>query len=740
MRSFLLKNNFYNSFDRFLFNKKRGSLLLIFMFTTGLLAILVTGLYFVVTASTLQQSATEQQAARNKVERGLEQIHKSELSRLIKDYISNLPYWYEDYGDTGLYQGNVFRQTLVSDFDSTSYRTAIASATNWAFNTGTLKEAAAGNPGSLSVSMPDIDTYPPFTKTNPISANTNFRQHPLSFARGYDAVGTLSGTFTPTWSDKSFSYSRSFVGWREIPVVHIPLLLSASGSSGISRLQSTTLTGGPVVLLKGDTSHANAAVASTVSAVASAPNLPEMTSSFGCDPSSTTDPTFADLDQAGQQRQGYYQLDGSSVIVFTFNGTTITNAPLSSHTLPTAPNDAFTVGTFDQRDRAIIDLAKLPTTGSYANKKWFIFCSSTAAKVRGIVIKDNGNNTGAAASVSIATNGHVYLWQYKRSDKTPVMVANSFGGVGLADANYSGTTASAPLDFSWRGGISAHAKDWGDYWYDNFGRVGTLPGSAPTYVWHLFENAGTWSSTRTGGGTLNVNTGALTASAANTWCLLTHQNDTIYSAMYGVYITTTGFSSGKYLRWMFTNSTVYDDASAAAAGARLDLNVTHNGSGTVTANVNQRTTAGVTTQYATTTASYSAGTNVWGFFYSAPTNQAFITLNGTVILATKVTATITGLTTAPLLTQGVLKMDDSITITQIKKARNPFGTHFSSPQTAVSGTDSAIFYGGVGVGTGFGSSLDSGATVNFQYQSAVGTALENFCERVLVHYPYLYKP
>ena len=78
------------------------------------------------------------------------------------------------------------------------------------------------------------------------------------------------------------------------------------------------------------------------------------------------------------------------------------------------------------------------------------------------------------------------------------------------------------------------------------------------------------------------------------------------------------------------------------------------------------------------------------------------------------------------------------------------GTLFSSPQNVQTGSGVATFYGGVAVGEGIAASLSNwtapfnlppiSCTLNFSYKSAVGSVLENYCERVIVHYPYFYKP
>jgi len=168
----------------------RGSLLIIFLFTVGVLGIIMTGLYFVITNAVVQQSLVEAAGKKKMVEESFEQIHKSELDRLLKNYIS-----------TGL--------NPTTAFDSSHYTTALDAAENWAFPNATVVSSGVG---TVSATIPPVT---PFSKNSdqPPSMDQffvtdNFLEHPLSFAPGYVPIGSLSANYTPAWSNTAFAYNR----------------------------------------------------------------------------------------------------------------------------------------------------------------------------------------------------------------------------------------------------------------------------------------------------------------------------------------------------------------------------------------------------------------------------------------------------------------------------------------------------------------------------------------------------
>lgn len=670
--------------------KNKGNLLLIFLFTSGLLGILVTGIYFLITGSAVQQSFIEAQGARRKVEKGLDEVYKSELERLVKDYISNS-----------------LSQTLVASFTSSPYQTALASAVNWAFDTGTLKEASAGNPGSLSVTMPDQVTYPVASKANTVTTNTNFREHPLSLMPGYDAEMTLSGTFTPTWNNRSFAYSRKMVAYREIPACYIPFSAAYATGNVTSKWETLSLSGGPVALFAGDNNHANAVVADSFSTLSSAPNLPNLVSTYGVLPENICSTTSSG--NAGAQQQ--YRRD-ASVRVISFNGSTVTPA-----------TTGVSLASFDGRSRCTLDISSL-NTGLYT--KYFINCLNQGGQVGGVVIKDTGAGSGASASVSIATNGPLNIWQYKSSSKTPIVVATSYGVVNIADSTYTGSgTPPNPLDFTFNGHISAYSAPT-SILYDVFGRTGALASSTPTYS----VNSLTWNASSSG--VITCANGSVTSSGAGAYTGTQYgvtAGQGFFKGPAGVFVTTTSFANGKSMSVIFATTsspglTEYELKAALSGGGALTTSLTAINGGVATADSGTSTTP-----------SYSAGTHVWGFIYSAATNEVFITLDGALALKKKLTAPLTSVPT-----WSIWKMDDSITATRFEVITSPFGTLLSSPQTRISGTDTATIYGSMATGSGIASSLDSGATLNFTYKSTVADALKALCERVIVHYPYFYKP
>lgn len=673
-------------------NKKtKGNLLLIFLFTSGLLGILVTGIYFLITGSAVQQSFVETQAARRKVEKGLDEVYKSELERLVKDYISNS-----------------LSQTLVASFTSSPYQTALASAVNWAFDTATLKEAAAGNPGSLSVTMPDQVTYPVAAKANTPSSNTNFREHPLSLMPGYDAEMTLSGTFTPTWSDKPFTYSRKMVAYREIPACYIPFSAAYATGNLTSKWETLSLSGGPVALFGGDTNHANAVVANSFSALSSAPNLPNLVSTYGVLPENICSTTNSG--NAGAQQQ--YRRD-ASVRVITFNGSVV--APSTT---------GFAAASVDGKTRCVITTSTAGFTTTYT--KFFINCTNAAGMQNGIVVKDITSGTGPSASCSIATNGPVMLWQYKSSTKTPIVVATNYGIVSLADSTYTGSgTPPNPLDFAFSGYISSYGKPTSIF-YDVFGRSGALGGSTPTYS----ADSLTWTA---GAGDQTCNSGNVTATTANSWVV--SQIGVIAGQGYvkgplGCFVTTTSFGNSKNLSVIFSSSAAWDTTVN-----QYELKVAMSAGGAPTVSLNPISGGSATADATSATPSYSAGTHIWGFIHSPSSNEVFITLDGALVLKKKLTVPL-----ASVPNYVVWKMDSGITVTRFEAMTSPFGTLITSPQTRIAGTDTATIYGGMAIGQGWVSSLDSGATLNFTYKSTVADALKALCERVIVHYPYFYKP
>lgn len=639
-------------------NNRRGSMMLIFLFTSGLLAILVTGLYYVMSVSAVQQAAEESIATKKMVERGVEQIHKSELERLVKDYISNS-----------------LSQTLVSGFDSASYQTALATAIKWGFNTSTLKEAGASNPGNITVTMPDTVSYPPLSKNNPVATNTAFSQHPLYFPLATDALINLQGSLTPTRTDKTFTYSRNFVAYREIPIASLPLSVAYNVSS-LSRLGTATLSGGPVALFAGDSNHANAVVADSISSLNSSPsnypNLPLLVSTYGVSPETIS--SYVASGTGAQLRQ-LYCLDLNTIIL-GFDGTTI--AVIAAPTAGTTVPAAITASTYDGRTRAKIKLSTLPISGNYSGLKWYVHCTTNAAKASGVVIEDDG----ALGSVSIATDGMLSIWN--KSGTTPTMLATSYGGVSVSNsAGYNGTTASAAISAGLYNSISAYTK----------------------------------SSTLSTTGSVAVSPYSTTVS------------NTLYSgALMGFYVTANVPNSGN-LHLILTNTGSYVEGT----NDKIDLNVSVSGGGTMTANFKSLQSL-ITYDSTSTTPSNPGASAIYGFLYAPATNEAFITINGTLVLQKK-------MATPPswLPSNVVMSFGGGTTVSDLSIKQNPIGTFITSPQNGQS-SGTINLYGGLATGEGIASAQASGTTLNFSYKSAVGIGLENLCERILVHYPYFYTP
>jgi len=273
---------------------KQGSLLVIFLFTTGLLAVLVTGLYFVVSASAVDQSFVEGQGAKKRIQEGLDQVYRSELERLSRTYITN-----------GLQS---------ADLDQAAYTAALVNATKWAFNVRTLKEAADINPGSLGfTSWPSV---PLFLKSNAIATDTGFGEHPLGFVKGAtDVTATLGGNFTPTWSDKTFAYSRNFVCYREIPVCFLPFS-AAYKVENYNPLETVSYGGGPAVLLGSDLS--NTAPLVRPSFWGNAPEQPLLLSTYGIAPEKIAE--YANVAGTIASRQQYKQ---DADVILAFDGTSV---------------------------------------------------------------------------------------------------------------------------------------------------------------------------------------------------------------------------------------------------------------------------------------------------------------------------------------------------------------------------------------------------------------------------------
>jgi hypothetical protein len=158
--------------DKRCIHRKRGSLILIFLITVGSLAIMVSGLYFVLNNATVQQAAMVAQHERQQVEQALEMIHGKVLADAMSSYVAG---------------------GASSTLSGATYLSTINTRTNWALDADMLKEAENANPGSLSLTMPDQVSYPAFSKGNTTSQTTSFVQHPLHRLNGYEAVATLSG-------------------------------------------------------------------------------------------------------------------------------------------------------------------------------------------------------------------------------------------------------------------------------------------------------------------------------------------------------------------------------------------------------------------------------------------------------------------------------------------------------------------------------------------------------------------
>jgi|GEM_PF-2183866 hypothetical protein len=722
----------------------KASLLLIFLFAVGALAIMVTGLYFLITNAVVQQSFVEQQGKVKILTEGMDMAHRSEFDYLLKDYISH-----------GL------SQTVILGFDAGHYQTALQSAELWAYPDSSV----VTNAGSVTVS-----SWPatfPFSKTSNTSIGyDNFLEHPLSFAQGFVPVGALSASYTPTWNNQAFTYGRTLYLYKEIPTCFLPFsaayrivngynsntTFTSSYNKFLDTINVSSLCGGPAVQFDSATSsNPSAQVSSDFYLMgASPPTFNNLLSTYGMSalgPESIS--AYASTGTTLQNRQ-MYSLDPNA-IVLSFDGTyvNVLSAPVGGTTVPAAIN----TGTFDGKTRVIIDLTTLSISSNYQYKKWYIHCTTPTAMAAGIVIMDS-SGSGALAPISIATDGMLYLWtKNSASSLAPVQAATSYGVVGLADLGYNGSSATSALNWAYPFALSAYTK--GTTWVsDTFNRIGTLGGSSGTGFTSSDSTVTGW-----GNGSLSpslnsstVGGAHLSSSGAGGWCELslgegvigTYPGYSCGGGVIGAYVTTTSFNSGN-LDVIFTNTSSYVD-STSTGSERLDLNIN---TSTGTVNYNTYLSSGITlTAYDTTTQTQTivgSSINTFGFFYVPATNEVFITINGALALKKK-------LTVIPSWFPGylVLKMDSTVTVASngtwpaFVLAGSPLGTLLTTPQsTYSSGTGSATFYGGVATGEGIAASLSnmSGAvapscSLNFSYKSAVGQALENYSERVIVHYPY----
>ncbi len=682
---------------------KRGSLLVIFLFTTGLLAILVTGLYFVISVGGIQQNAVENYSAWQRVASGCDQVLSSEISRLTRNYIAN-----------GL-QSADFQQGDATTPGTYTY--ALCTALKWAFNEGTLKEASQTVPGGLEfiawpTFLPLLDRGNTFSTSDSID---DFGAHPLSFLPwATEANGGLVAEFTPTWSDRPFTYERAVVFYREVPVCFLPLSVAYTPQTEFF-LRGADVAGGPEVIFDIAGSGSASQVRPAIGEPTSAPYQPEMVSSYGMDPEDISSGTA--LGGTIASRQQYVQ---DAEVVLLFNGTAVSVE--GGGTVPSG----VTVGSFDGRSRVIVDLG-----ASYSNEKYFIKCLGASdadtvnAKAAGVVLFDDGTYS-SGSTFSWATDGMLNLHMTAASPfNEPIVAATSYGAVGLSDDGYNGTSATAALDFDFCGALSAYTKKE-TVWEDTFARAtdpssSLLDGSAVGSVCEA-ANAN-WGAGNSG---LSCNgSGVL---SGNGYCQIPIGYQAYGGGLIG-FLAEVDLSSGSTFKLRLFSGSFNPSTTAS-----MDFSITTNGS-TFTAGY-QYTNAltGMTYDQTSATASDSAGGQASVLCLYAPgLSEVFMIVNGEFLFKKK-------MTTIPSLqpTQMLVQMTSGAQLDKICTYKNPLGTLLASPQAEYGTSCEVSFYGGVAVGEGFVSSLKSDANVNFVYENAVGETLGNYCERVIVHYPYFY--
>lgn len=683
--------------------------MLIFLISCGSLAVILTGIYFVMSNSALLSGDLVRVSKKISIEKGLDQVVSSEMERLGGDLLENM-----------------LVPTLTS-YSESSYESAIESAISWGFDSDIVSAATA------TVSLPSLASNVSFDKSNTLSSETEYIMNPLWRHRGYKKNVSIDIDITPADSGKNFNYSRVYTLYREIPVGAIPFVsayqfrgtellypvkamseLDAAGEVlGSFYAEGFDFGGGDVTTQPSYLSQSLASVPEYIY-----PDLKVTWGNHGPLEVASNEVTAADSYSDGNR----YFLDPNA-IVLSFNGSTLSvaSAPDFGTTVPSA----ITVSTFQGVDRVIVDMETMPVTGSYANRKWYISCTTAEAMAAGIVIDD----TGAVASdvFSIATNGHIYFWcPYSDSARQPAVYATSYGALGFATDAYTGGSsmshASAGFVYS-VGAISAYAKKE-VLVHDMFNRSGSLASSSPDTVntesvsWGAVT--GTLTCSTSGGGVLSS-----TISGDNYAAIpipqTVQENGCITSSM-----QVDAPMSDELLIWGLSASSTYDTDN------QLTFTIDPSAS---TASISEKWGA---VSYATDSGGFTDTYPLEATFSYFPGDaRAVILINGTIVADTFISSANAGFVP----NYGFLNINPgssgSLSVTDFKITKQEFGTSLSSLNTSAS---LLYFVGSIAVGDGIGSLFASGSAINVWSQSSVITAIEGLCERILVHYPHFRKP
>ena len=702
---------------------KKGSLLLIFLFSVGAFAVILGGAYFIVSNSLMTGGELERQANKQRLELAADVIFRSELERGSKDFITN---------------GSVPTITYTAG----NYQTLLTNALNWGVKSNMLASMSG-----LTVTLPNTTTNPPFAKDNAISSDGTFAASPLSRFPGYHAGATVSATLTPADSSKPFSYSRTYTFYKEIPLAYFPFYaaypfngaeeLYSHATEMVNQLGvmegvygfdifSALIYGGGVTHYPGWT---NPSLGLEAIGIEPDYQYPGLYNSLGVDALELSK-YYASSANAVLNRQNY-SLDPNAIVVqFDGSSLSVLSAPVGGTTVPAA----MTVGSFQGLNRAIIDMSTLPVTGNYAYRKWYIYCSTNDAKAAGVVIDDD-SVTPAANTVSIATDGHVYYKGRSASDeRTPMVIANNYGAVGFCNENYGGSgTSATSLDVTSYGFLSTYAKE-GLIIHDIFNRNGSLASDTPDTV---NTESLTWGAvtgtldctTANGGAVLVTNTSGSCPIAVPTGCKETAAITITCSFGFTgadtrraqIFLSAGApYSTTENLMFQLDAGTTNNFIYAAHTGSTTDQDVS-----TMSVNVPSGTPVTLEMTYMPAIGriiikNITAGTLLLDKRMSVFPSWSSSRIPGYITLALNAGAS------------------SSAAAGQFKVTKQKYGTLFHSPHTGSSET--LLFYGGLALGDQWGNLLGTDPIMTFSNSLSWGDVVAPYTERIIVNHPYYREP